>query len=458
MPSKTMIIGLDCAAPQLVFDLWADQLPNLLRLRKSGQAGILKSCHPPITVPAWAVMTSGRDAGELGIYGFRNRISTDSPDLSTADAGLVRFPRLWDLMTAAGLPSIVIGVPLTWPPSAVNGVVLSGPLTPSGAKNFIQPPALAPIFKRHFPEYRFDIAGFRNLNPDELIRQVSTMTRTRFRAARYFLSKREWRFFMMVEIGLDRLQHGLWHHFMEDSAGFIPDSPYRDALRQYYILLDTEIGRLLEFADGQTDIWVVSDHGAKSFHGAFAINNWLKQNGYLSIHSTQVPLAQAMDRDLTKVWAEGGYYGRLFINRLQRPVSSAETEQWLDGIESGLNQVILPDGQLLKAEIIRPGKVFRAVNGLAPDGLLYLNDLHLRLSARFADEQLFLPENDTGPDGANHAFEGMYIVNGAQITAGLAQLDIGDITPLVLQRMDLPLPRGIQPAGALIQKGFNCLV
>jgi predicted AlkP superfamily phosphohydrolase/phosphomutase len=28
---------------------------------------------PPITVPAWAVIMSGKDPGQLGYYGFRNR-------------------------------------------------------------------------------------------------------------------------------------------------------------------------------------------------------------------------------------------------------------------------------------------------------------------------------------------------------------------------------------------------
>ncbi len=458
MTLKTMIIGLDCAAPQLIFERWADRLPNLTRLRQSGQSGILRSCHPPITVPAWAVMTSGRDAGELGIYGFRNRLSTNSPELSTANADLVKFPRLWDLMTAAGLPSIVLGVPLTWPPRPLNGVLVSGPLTPPGAVNFIQPPTLRAGFEKLFPDYQFDVANFRSIAPDELVRQVRSMTTARFRAARYFLGKRDWRFFMMVEIGLDRLQHGLWHHFMEDSAGFIPGSPYRDALLEYYILLDAEIGRLLEFADSNTDIWIVSDHGAKSFHGAFAINNWLQLNGYLYLTTPDGSLHQSMDRHKTRVWAEGGYYGRLFINRLQRDVSAAETDKLLDEIAHGLNNYILMDGRPMKAEILRPGRVFRAVNGIAPDGLLYLNDLHLRLSARFGDEQLFLSANDTGPDGANHAFEGLYIVNGPAISAAAGQLEITKVAPQILQRMGLPLPQGLKPAATLIEKGFTCIV
>ena len=70
---KIMVIGLDCAAPSLVFDRWRDQLPNLKKLMKNGVYGELTSTIPPITVPAWSSMMSSKDPGQLGIYGFRNR-------------------------------------------------------------------------------------------------------------------------------------------------------------------------------------------------------------------------------------------------------------------------------------------------------------------------------------------------------------------------------------------------
>ena len=70
---KVAVIGLDCAPPRLVFDLWRAELPNLNTLIERSLWGPLRSCHPPITVPAWASMMSGKDPGQLGLYGFRNR-------------------------------------------------------------------------------------------------------------------------------------------------------------------------------------------------------------------------------------------------------------------------------------------------------------------------------------------------------------------------------------------------
>ena len=73
MRKRVLIIGWDCAAPELVFDAFKADMPNTRRLMEEGIYGELESTIPPITVPAWMCMMTSRDPGELGIYGFRNR-------------------------------------------------------------------------------------------------------------------------------------------------------------------------------------------------------------------------------------------------------------------------------------------------------------------------------------------------------------------------------------------------
>ena len=68
-----LFIGLDGAAPQWVFDRWLDVLPRLRSFLERRTFGVLRSCDPSITVPAWSSMTSSRSPGALGFYGFRNR-------------------------------------------------------------------------------------------------------------------------------------------------------------------------------------------------------------------------------------------------------------------------------------------------------------------------------------------------------------------------------------------------
>lgn len=99
---KVAVIGLDCAAPELVFERFRDELPNLSRLMTEGAWGPLRSIHPPITVPAWACMMSGRDPGQLGLYGFRNRKDYSYGGYAIANAQALRDDRVWDILSRTG--------------------------------------------------------------------------------------------------------------------------------------------------------------------------------------------------------------------------------------------------------------------------------------------------------------------------------------------------------------------
>ena len=81
---KILVLGLDCAAPELLFGY--DDLPNIRRLMESGAYGRLESVIPPITVPAWMCMTTSQDPGTLGVYGFRNRADHSYDGLKIATA------------------------------------------------------------------------------------------------------------------------------------------------------------------------------------------------------------------------------------------------------------------------------------------------------------------------------------------------------------------------------------
>ena len=133
--TRVVVIGLDCAEPSLVFDRFAERLPHLTGLRRRGLWGTLRSCDPPITVPAWMSMMSSKDPGTLGYYGFRNRADRSYEKMTTATSLAVREPLLWDYLGDAGRRVILIGVPQTYPPRPVNGLMVTDFLTPSIASN-----------------------------------------------------------------------------------------------------------------------------------------------------------------------------------------------------------------------------------------------------------------------------------------------------------------------------------
>ncbi|MDG6957917.1 MAG: alkaline phosphatase family protein, partial [Nitrososphaerota archaeon] len=58
--TRVAVIGLDSVPPSLLFDRLMDRLPNFRRLYREGLHGPLRTCDPPITVPAWMVMMTGK--------------------------------------------------------------------------------------------------------------------------------------------------------------------------------------------------------------------------------------------------------------------------------------------------------------------------------------------------------------------------------------------------------------
>src|SRR5918998_1999135 len=165
MPSRRVaVIGLDCAEPSLVFDRWLDDLPNLRGLVERGTWGTLRSVDPPITVPAWSCMTSGLDPGQLGVYGFRNRVDHGYRALSTADSRSIGVDRVWDRLGADGRHVVLIGVPQTSPPVPVNGELVSCFLTADTRRDaYTHPPELRREVEAVVGgQYRVDVENFRS--------------------------------------------------------------------------------------------------------------------------------------------------------------------------------------------------------------------------------------------------------------------------------------------------------
>ena len=185
--SKVMIVGLDCAEPSLLLDRWRDELPVLSGLMERGAYGRLTSVIPPITVPAWSCMMASRTPGDLGVYGFRNRSDHSYDGLFIANSTAIREQRLWDYATRAGKPSIVLGVPGTYPPRPLNGVMVSCFLTPGIESQYTFPPMLKREIEQAVGEYHFDVRDFRTEDKDYLLRQVYEMTDRRFQLAEHLL-------------------------------------------------------------------------------------------------------------------------------------------------------------------------------------------------------------------------------------------------------------------------------
>src|SRR4051794_2962090 len=317
---KVVVIGLDCAEPTLVFDKFADKLPNLTRLRNAGAWGNLRSCDPPITVPAWMSMMSSKDPGTLGYYGFRNRADRSYDRMTTATSLAVKEPLLWDSLGRAGRRVILLGVPQTYPPRPVNGLMVTDFLTPSIESQYTYPPELKAEIAA-LPDvhpYEFDVSDFRTPDKGKIRDGIARMTRKRFALARHFLATKPWDFFMMVEMGTDRVHHAFWQYMDPKHHRYEPGNPFESVIEDYYVHVDRKIGELLSVIPREARVLVVSDHGGQCMDGGIALNEWLVREGYLVLQEPpKAPSrleALKVDWPRTTAWGSGGYYGRVFLN------------------------------------------------------------------------------------------------------------------------------------------------
>ena len=462
MGPRVAVIGLDCATPALLFDRLADEVPNIQALLDRSFRGELESITPPITVPAWACAMTGKTPGQLGIYGFRNRNDTTYDGLAIATSGSVREPAVWDVLGEAGKKSLLIGVPPAYPPKPVEGWRISCFLTPPSAKSYTYPADLQPEVEEEVGEYIFDIPNFREQGEEFVLERVFAMTERRFKVARRFAREKPWDFFMIVEMGLDRLHHVFWHHFDQDHPKYEPGNRFENAFRDYYRMLDREVGSLLEVLPDDVVTILMSDHGARAMTGGVCFNDWLLGEGYLSLTepvSERTPIGKApIDWSRTVAWGDGGYYGRLFLNvkgrEPQGVVEPSRYEEVRDELTRKLEAMKGPNGQPLGTRVIKPQDVYPEVRGVAPDLIVYFGDLEWRSVGTLGmgeDGGVFTYENDTGPDGANHDTKGVFALSGlpdlrAETTQGLRLVDVG---PTILKLYGLPEPEGVQGRSVL---------
>ena len=451
---RVMVIGLDCAEPQLVFDRWLDRLPNIRSIVQQGAYGRLRSCDPPITVPAWAVMTSSKKPGTLGVYGFRNRADHSYDKHVIANSTAIKVDRVWDILSRQGKQVILIGIPQTFPPMPVNGILVADFLTPDIKADYTYPTEFKSEVAKVVGEYLLDVREFRSDKKEAILNEIFEMTRKRFALARYLLTEKEWDYFMMVEIGVDRIQHAFWAYMDKTHRNYCPGNPFENAIFDYYQFVDAQIGELLKVADKDTTVFIVSDHGAQKMEGSVCVNEWLIREGYLTLFerpSVPTPFAKLnVDWSNTKAWGDGGYYSRISLNvRGREPrgiVEPSEYESLRTELIAKLEAIPDQNGQPIGTKVFRPEELYQQRNGVPPDLMVYFGNLAWRSAGTVGRSSIYTFENDTGPDDANHGQYGIFIVRPPAAKNGLKlqDLEIQDIAPTILKILGVPIPSDME--------------
>ncbi len=289
--SKVFIISLDGATWDIVRPLAAQgYLPNLSSLVRNGITADLESVIPPVTASAWTSFMTGKNPSKHGIFDFT---SFDLQDyrwgINTAQQ--IQSKTLWQILSDKEKRVVVINLPYTYPPSRVNGLMVSGWDAPSGQSNFTFPEILRNQILEMYPDYSSNlwVSEFRPQISEEHFQEFITRLIRGFEQgtglASHLLETESWDVFMIHFQQTDWMQHKLWEYIERACHDSQNKDPKVEVVRNIYKRFDELVGSLLEkIAHDSTLRIVLSDHGFGRDMGNICPNYYLKEWGYYNLH------------------------------------------------------------------------------------------------------------------------------------------------------------------------------
>lgn len=286
MSKKVFFIGLDGATFD-VLDPLIDRgvMPRLKHFIGEGVRGPLETTIPPITPTAWVSWMTGKNPGKHGVFEFllRRKGSGALPDTPVNSRSRDGLP-FWDLLGQMGKQAIVTNVPCTYPPSMVNGVMISDFLTPRGRRDFTYPESLIEEVESRFGPYELYITEvYTPGNVDKILDQLFTELEYKTNVNRYLMEQYGWDVFATHYWGTDRFQHELWHLLDETHPFF--DRKEHDAhinrIHEYWHTVDSTLGELFDDVGCDTTVYLGSDHGFGPIEKFLCFNVWLIDEGLL---------------------------------------------------------------------------------------------------------------------------------------------------------------------------------
>lgn len=281
--ARVFLFGLDGATFTLL-QPWAEEghLPTVARLMTEGSWGPLASTIPASTPVAWNSMITGVYPGKHGVFGFVKR-RPESYELEIITSRDRRRPAIWNLLDAAGLDSIVVDVPFTYPPEPINGIMVSGLGTPDVTTDFVHPKPLRDVILRECGPYPLDI--YHRGDVLALLDDARRLTEHRMALTRFLMREHPWHFFMLGLMTTDRLQHVIWKYIDPRHSRYDPEEAqrYRSAILAYYRRLDEAIAEILGLLDRNTTFLIASDHGFGPMERSLSLLRWLGQAGMVSL-------------------------------------------------------------------------------------------------------------------------------------------------------------------------------
>ena len=279
MAKRALVIGWDGADWDVLDPLIAaGELPVLRDLVDRGRRGVSRSCMPSHSWAAWPTFLTGRDPGGHGVFDILEYRPGATRRLPVSSRSILA-PTWPERLSEAGKTSLVVNVPLTYPAPEIRGAVIAGGVIPPGT-TYSHPADAGP--RLGWPINGGSWTTFRN-RPVELVEELEDLTRKRAGAMRTLLDEERWDAACLVFVSPDRAQHCLleYVHPGHPSYSEAASTGVAERVRGLYRLLDEELGTLLERADDDDLVVLMSDHGHQPVTRSLSMNKILEHEGFL---------------------------------------------------------------------------------------------------------------------------------------------------------------------------------
>jgi len=270
-----LVLGLDGASFDVIRPLAAaGRLPNLSKWMTRGASAVLHSTVPPVSFPAWSTFATGLEPGAHGLFDFTQK-QPGRYAIRFTNATDRRGATLFGRVSGAGGRVLALGMPATFPPEPLRGLLVAGfdaPVSTGSSARAASDPALyESIAARSGPWMRAELdegatdEGWHEAAVDRLIARVTQKTSfAREALAQLRAAGCAPDLVSVVFSESDTVAHHFWRDHDPASPRHDPRAPAkrRLALAAVYVALDAACGELRAAMGNDAAVFVVSDHGA----------------------------------------------------------------------------------------------------------------------------------------------------------------------------------------------------
>lgn len=458
--NKLVFLGLDGATwKQLDKFLSEGLMPNLSSIINNGVRGELHSTFPFTSRTSWLTMLTGTNPGK---HGIPHHIV----------GGIPAVPLIWQILSDAKLKSIIVNDIVTYPPSKIDGIMISGGFsTPHDSRDFVYPESLYDeinkIANGYIPSLgSTTIENIQNGFFDNAYAELQEYGDKIIKTSLHLAKKFDW---SILSVTLEHTDY--FHHFFWNKPVF---------LQKFYQWLDGILADLYSVSrTNNANLLIVSDHGFGPIEKHFLVNSWLRDSNisnfgkpgkirkYLSttkikrdyvrkslsrLHMRSlaskitpselkkiIPIEQYEDgyiQDSSTVYSEA--YNEITINVNEK----AQYEKLRDRVIKELLQ-IEDNGRKVVLEAHKREEIFHGPYvDRAYDVQILLNEGYC-WSSSIKEKYLLTPTEFSDIRSGDHRPEGILIAVGPDIKKGSmlsSTLKILDISPTILHMLGRPIP------------------